>query len=95
MSGAQYGGGRRSQLDQFNELLKTSDYFADVMNTHRRATAEVVAQFVGVLVQTGALNPAQVLQALHKLENEPGKPSPGSARRLVVGLVRDAINKEQ
>jgi len=95
MSGTQYGGGRRStQIEQFNELLKTSDYFADVMNTHRRATAEVLAEFIGVMVKGGAIDAAQVMQVLHQMENGKGSPSLGSARRLVAGLIRDALQKD-
>jgi hypothetical protein len=91
MNPSQSGARRPTQIEQFNELLKTSDYFADVMNTHRRATAEVLAELVGVMVKAGAINTAQVLQVLHQMENGRGKPSLGSARRLLASLTRDAM----
>lgn len=94
MSGAQFGPRRSTQIEQFNELLKTSDYFADVMNTHRRATAEVLAELIGVMLKGGAIDASQLMQVLHDMENGRGKPSLGSARRLIAGLIRDAMQKD-
>lgn len=88
-------GRRETPMEQFEAMLKASNHFADAMNTHRQAVAEVFADLIGLMVEGGALQASQVLGALHRLENEPGRPSVGSARRLMAVLVRDALAKKQ
>lgn len=91
MRGAQYGGQKETDQQAFERLLKSSPHFADALNSHRRATATVVAEVIGLLLASGKLETAEVLKLLHELEHRGGSPSDASAVRLAVAMVRDHL----
>lgn len=77
----------------FEERLKQSAHFADVMNTHRTATAQILAAFLGPLVKDGLISIEQVAGILKELENSTGKPSLDSERRHAVSVLREALQR--
>jgi hypothetical protein len=75
----------------FEKYLKNSAHFADVMNTHREATARIIFVFLETLVQKGHLEPGEVLGTLKALENI-GAPSIRGEVSHLTKLVREQIN---
>lgn len=75
----------------FEKYLKESDYFADVINTHREATAVVICTFLNLLVKDGKLPEATVLSTLKDLKNLRGSPSIGAEVRRLAALITEAL----
>lgn len=78
----------------FEQYLKNSDYFRDVINTHRRATADALATIIEVLVDQNQVTNPVIDQALKGLdERTDGSISVRSERRLVTAMIRDALKR--
>jgi hypothetical protein len=75
----------------FEERLKQSAFFADVMNTHRTATAQILAAFIGPLVKNNQIAVEDVVGILKQLEEGTGKPSLDGERRHAVSVLREAL----
>ncbi len=75
----------------FEERLKQSAFFADVINTHRTATAQILAAFLGPLIKDNLISVEQVADILKQLEAETGKPSLDGERRHAVSVLREAL----
>ena len=80
-----------SVQSEFEKYLKQSDYFADVINTHRTATAEVIGTFVSIMMENNQISQASVLSALKALEESTGRISVDSERRHLVATLREII----
>jgi hypothetical protein len=83
--------GAKTEVEAFEMLLKGSTHFNDVINSHRRATAAVHAQVLGLLVAAGHLELPKVLEILHGMDKVYATSSDGSARRLAAAMVRDEL----
>lgn len=78
----------------FEQYLKNSDHFRDVINTHRRATADALAAVIEVLVDQNQVTNPVIDQALKGLDERPdGSPSIRAERRLITAMVRDALKR--
>lgn len=76
----------------FEQYLKNSDYFRDVINTHRRATADVVACVIKVLRDQDQVANPMIHEALKRLdESTDASVSIRSERRLLTAMIRDAL----
>lgn len=80
---------------EFKKLLEESDYFADIMNTHRHATADIIAAILAELIAQGKLAPTEVLAVLSRLNADTDRPSLDSSRRYLVARIRDALKGGQ
>jgi len=78
-------------MREFEQYLKASDFFADVMNTHRVATAEIIASFANLLRDNRAVSNEQIKALLKALNNGRSGPSIDSSRRLLVARIEDAL----
>lgn len=78
-------------IKEFETLLKRSHHFADVINTHRKATAQIIALLVIELVRTGKFTPSEAHTMLNRWESSTGFPSIDGERGLLIGKIRDAI----
>lgn len=77
----------------FEQYLKNSDYFSDVVNTHRRATADLIAILLEVLRDQNQIADPVIHEALKRLDESAGGQSIRAERRLLTNLVRDRIRK--
>lgn len=77
-----------AQLDAF---LKNSSYFHDVMKSQREAIAELLADFLRLLVQSSALDAAQLVAQLEELDRSTRHPSDDSTRRVLIAAIRDRM----
>lgn len=79
----------------FEEFLKNSNHFSDAMNSHRRATADVVASLCELLVETQAVERQAILDKLKDMENQrgPADLSDAVGRRALCQLIRDRLNE--
>lgn len=76
----------------FEEFLKQSNHFADALNSHRRATADVVAGVCELLIEVGGVSQAQMLAKLRGMEQiNSHSPSDDSGRRLLCQMVKDRL----
>ncbi len=82
-------------MKEFDQYLKASHHFADVVNTHRAATAEVIAGFAGLLRDSGVLTEAQIQTMLKRLGDAGSGPSIDGSRRMLAARISDAMKKEQ
>ena len=78
-------------MREFEQYLKNSDFFADTINTHRVATAQVVASFALLLKQEGKVTDDQLRRLLRQLEDATGSPSIDGSRRLLAVRIDDAV----
>ena len=78
----------KSLEQQFEEALKKSHHFADALNTHRRATATVIAALVATLERQ---DKDAVLATLKRLDDSTGSISDDTSRRLLCRLILDAL----
>ncbi|WP_148289087.1 hypothetical protein [Herbaspirillum sp. B65] len=75
----------------FEKLLKRSRHFADVTNTRRVASGEVIAALVGTFVSHDKdLAPVMVM-TLQKLQIPTGRPSIDSERQILTRLALQAL----
>lgn len=77
----------------FERLLKQSPHFADVLNTHREATAQVIGGFIEALVQLEKTTTGDVLRTLKALDVDTGHPSIDSSRRRLVAGIRAYLQR--
>ena len=77
----------------FEEALKQSNYFADVINTHRTATAQVLAAFIEPLVKNNLVALSEVLAILKTLEGSTNSPSVDGERRHAVSVLREQLQR--
>lgn len=77
---------------EFEKYLKNSNYFADVLNTHRAATAEVVAAVIALLVENEHVPMPSVRELLKRLEDSTGRPSLDSSRRDLIARIKDRLS---
>ena len=75
----------------FEQYLKNSDHFRDVVNTHRAATAEVLSVFLTLLRDQAHVPRPVIDDALKALEERGGRPSVIDERRLLIALIRDVL----
>jgi hypothetical protein len=80
-----------SVQSEFEKYLKQSDYFADVINTHRTATAEVIGAFVSIMIDNNQISQASVLSTLKALEESTGHISLDSERRHLAATLRELL----
>jgi hypothetical protein len=80
-------------MSSFDDLLKQSPHFSDVINTHRTATAEILAAFLGPLVKSGTIQPEAMISTLKALEQGTGRPSIDGERRHAVSVIREIVQK--
>lgn len=78
----------------FEQYLKNSDYFRDVINTHRRATADALAAIIEVLVDQNQITDPMIDKALKGLDERiDGTVSVKAERRRIAALLRDALKR--
>lgn len=77
----------------FEQYLKNSDYFRDVVNTNRSAVADVFTVLVGVLREQDKVADPLIDQALKRLDESTRNPSIDVERRRIVALIRDRLGK--
>lgn len=77
----------------FEQYLKNSNHFIDVINTHRRATADVIAILLHVLRQENQITDPMIDKALKRVDEIAASsgPSLGSDTRLIGALVRERL----
>lgn len=78
-------------MKEFEQYLKASDFFADAMNAHRAATAEVIAGFALVLKQRGHVTDVELKELLRRLEDGTGRPSIDGSRRVLAARIGDSL----
>ena len=78
-------------MKEFEQYLKASDFFADTMNAHRAATAEVIAGFATVLKRRGQLTDVEMNELLRRLEDGTGRPSIDGSRRILAARIGDSL----
>ena len=76
---------------ELERLLKESPYFADVMNTHRAATAQIVGAFIQSLIDAKKLTAGDALALLKSLDVPTGHPSLDSSRRYLISVIREGM----
>ena len=77
-------------MKEFEQYLKASDFFADTMNAHRAATAEVIAAFAHLLRRRG-VSDAEFKELLRRLEDATGRPSVDGSRRNLAARIGDSL----
>lgn len=77
----------------FEDRLKKSAFFADVMNTHRTATAQILTAFIAPLIEKEHISVLDVAGILKQLEAGTGKPSLDGERRHAVSVIRQSLQK--
>jgi arginyl-tRNA--protein-N-Asp/Glu arginylyltransferase len=78
-------------MREFEQYLKASDFFHDAMNTHRTATAEVIAGFAMLLKQDGKVTDEQLNRLLRRLGDATGRPSVDGSRRVLAARIEDTV----
>lgn len=78
---------------EFEKYLKNSDHFSGAMNAQRAATAEVVAAFALLLVESNHVPKEAINKLLKGLEDASSGPSIDGSRRALVALISDAVNR--
>ena len=78
-------------MREFEQYLKNSDFFADTMNAHRAATAEVISALVVLMKRRGQATTAEVNELLRRLEDSTGRPSIDGSRRILVARIGDSL----
>lgn len=76
---------------QFEDLLKRSDFFHSAMTSQRNALADLMATFMGLLVESTVVDPAILITKLKELESGTRNPSDDSTRRYLVAQIREKI----
>lgn len=76
---------------EFEKYLKNSDHFADALNSHRTATAQVIAAFARLLVENNHVSKEAVSQLLKGLEDSGSGKSIDGSRRVLVSRVTDLL----
>ena len=67
---------------EFEKYLKNSHHFADAINAHRTATAEVIAAFAVLLVENNHVSKEAVSKLLKGLEDNASGHSVDGSRRV-------------
>jgi hypothetical protein len=80
---------------EFERLLKESPHFADVINTHRTATAEILAAFLAELIREKHIPPDAAVVMLRHLDDSTGHVSLDASRRHLVATIRDTLKRLQ
>lgn len=78
-------------MREFEQYLKNSDFFADTMNAHRAATAEVISGLVALMKRRGQVTTAEVNELLRRLEDSTGRPSVDGSRRILAARISDSL----
>jgi hypothetical protein len=84
-----------SVIAQLDAFLKNSDYFHDVMKSHREAVAALLADFLHLLLQSSVLEPAALLARLSEMDRSTGHPSDDSTRRVLIAAIRDRMQQSE
>jgi len=77
-------------MKEFEQYLKASDFFADTMNAHRAATAEVIVGLAQLLKRRG-VSDAEFKELLRRLEDATGRPSVDGSRRNLAARIGDSL----
>jgi hypothetical protein len=80
-------------MDAWDDCLKRSAHFADVINMNRLALAEVMTALLRPMVESGAVDMTTVLDTLKGLERGTARPSVDGERRHAVSAIREAIQQ--
>lgn len=75
----------------FEQYLKNSDHFRDVVNTHRRAVADTLATVLALVRDQDKITDPMIHEALKRLDESPGGKSVVQERRLIAAMIRDAL----
>jgi hypothetical protein len=75
----------------FEDSLKNSTHFVDVINTHRTATAQILVAFLGPLIKGNIISIDTVTSTLRQLEKGTGKPSVDGERRFAIDVIRESL----
>lgn len=78
-------------LTQLEELLKRSDYFNHMMQTHRAATQRIIVALIRELVCDDPERMQLVMQALKKADKSRGSPSTDTEARRMTGGIRSSM----
>ena len=78
-------------MREFEQYLKHSDFFADTMNAHRAATAEVIAALMTLLKGRGQVTDVELNEMLRRLEDGTGRPSVDGSRRNLAARIGDSL----
>lgn len=74
---------------QFNELLKKSDYLNSMIDSHRLATSQSIAILIKALIKHDPSLGTVVLEALNQIETKAHKsPSIDGDRSLIARAIR-------
>ena len=76
---------------EFEKYLKNSDHFRDALNTHRAATADVVAALMLFLVEHQHVSVPALRQFLKRLEDTTGDVSRDVSRRDLIARIADRL----
>ncbi len=86
---------QREELNEaqrlFNRLLTRSNHFADVMNTHRAATAELLAALLAALSTRDPGATSVILASMKEQARATGRPSIDGERALLAHLTLDRL----
>lgn len=77
-------------MREFEQYLKHSDFFADTMNAHRAATAEVIVGLALLLKRRGVTD-VELNEMLRRLEDSTSRPSVDGSRRNLAARIGDSL----
>lgn len=82
-------------MREFEQYLKASDFFADTMNAHRAATAEVISGFAVLLKRRGQVTDVELNELLRRLADGTGRPSIDGSRRNLAARIQDSLKGQK
>ena len=82
-----------SARQEFEKFLKESDFFADIITTHRTASAEVMCGLIALMVENNTVSNISIIHMLKKLELSTSRPSIDSERRFLAATMRDFLQR--
>lgn len=77
----------------FEQYLKNSNYFHDTVNSHRRATAQVIAGICGLLMDDAIVSEEALTAKLRALEDQSAASDVSDAvgRRALAPMIREEL----
>ena len=75
----------------FEQYLKNSDHFRDVINTHRRAVADTIAAVLALVRDQDKVTNPMIYEVLKRLDESAGPRSVVDERRLITAMIRDGL----
>ncbi|MFZ3001417.1 MAG: hypothetical protein WA071_13900 [Undibacterium umbellatum] len=78
---------------QFDQLLKQSDFFIDVIETHRRGTTNVIAAITRAIIEQEPKMKEAILEKLREADVLTGSPSiDDETRRITRVVIADILD---